>query len=362
MSNSELVPASSALARTHEDYSGMTMAVAPGEARRRLGELQAFVREVMVRGEDYGQIPGTEKDTLYQAGAQKLAELYGLSQRFIVVEAVKDWERGFFYFEYRCELHSRRDGGFVGEGMGSCNSRETKFAGRWTAATDVPSGMNLANLPRKPGMSWVFKDRVPAGINLKDLPTQTRKSKRNGSDYLVYGIEAELFFVPNPEVYSLVNTFQKMAAKRAYVMAVIAATRSAGIFNPDHDAEDPPPARGSKAKVSPPPAVDAADIAESDPAQDATVAKRAAAFVNQIDAAKDKTELGVVLKAIAKSGLPEEYLTGLRECAEQAKTRLTKHDPPAKAASPTPEPQEPKEDAGELSPEAQARFEASEKH
>src|SRR5258708_606610 len=107
---------SSALATVDHEYRGLEMATTAIEAQRRLQQLKAFVQSVMVRDEDFGTIPGTDKPTLYQPGAQKLAELYGFSHRFHVTEQVKDWERGFFYFEYRCELTSRRDGSFVGEG------------------------------------------------------------------------------------------------------------------------------------------------------------------------------------------------------------------------------------------------------
>jgi hypothetical protein len=220
-------------------YEGLRMVVAPAEAKRRLQELQAFVKESMEEDVDYGIIPGTEKRSLYQPGAQKLAELYGLTHRFEIVEAVKDWERGFFYFEYRCVLVSRRDGGLVGEGIGSCNSRESKYAGRWVPRGDVPPGMDRATLQVRRGARWAFKSELPPGTDPSTLPTQKRKSKKpGGAEYTVYKVMDEQYLVPNPDPYSLVNTLQKMAAKRAYIHAVIAATRSSGILT--QDAEDLP--------------------------------------------------------------------------------------------------------------------------
>jgi hypothetical protein len=202
-----------AVAETHaivraSDYEGMTLAVSPAEAHRRVQELQAFVTKVMVRDEDYGTIPGTDKPTLYQPGAQKLAEIYGLAHRFEVIDGVKDWERGFFYFEYRCIVSSRRDGRHICEGIGSCNSKESKYSDRWVFDRDVPSGMNKSS-----------------------LKTKEITSRKNGRSYTMYQ-------VPNPDPFSLVNTIQKMAAKRAYVHAIISATRSAGVFT--QDVEDLP--------------------------------------------------------------------------------------------------------------------------
>jgi hypothetical protein len=191
-------------------YEGLTMACAPTEAKKRLQELQAFVVSNMQKNVDYGVIPGTDKPSLYQPGAQKLSEIYGFGHRFVPVEQVKDWDRGFFYFEYKCILFSRRDGLDLAEGIGSCNSKESKYGERWVFSSDVPAGIDKGTL-------------------------KTRKGKSKKPPYADY----TLFQIPNPDPYSLVNTLQKMAAKRAYIHAVIAATRSSGILT--QDVEDLPP-------------------------------------------------------------------------------------------------------------------------
>ncbi len=219
-------------------YQGLAMAFSPAEAQRRLQELQAFVQTAMVEGEDFGTIPGTDKPTLYQPGAQKLAEIYGFYPHFVPTETVKDWEHGFFYFEYRCELRSRRDDSLVGEGLGSCNSRESKYAGRWVPEGDVPPGMNKGALQKRTGARWCFLSEVPKGVDLHKLERQERTSKKKGTKYTVYKVVDEQFLIPNADPYSLVNTLQKMGAKRSYVHAVIAATRSSGIFT--QDVEDLP--------------------------------------------------------------------------------------------------------------------------
>lgn len=199
---------SNATVKSDHESDGLTMVVAPAEAHRRLQELQAFVQSSMVRDTDYGVIPGTQKPTLLQPGAQKMAEIYGFGHRFVPAESVKDWERGFFYFEYRCQLFLRRDGRELAEGIGSCNSRESKYAERWVFDNDMPAGVDKASLKKK------------------DF------TGRNGRPFSKY-------CVPNPDPYSLVNTIQKMAAKRAYIHAIIAATRSSGILT--QDVEDLPP-------------------------------------------------------------------------------------------------------------------------
>ncbi|HEY1956744.1 MAG TPA: hypothetical protein VGH28_14085 [Polyangiaceae bacterium] len=205
-------------------YDGLVMRISPKEAIERFQRLQAFVKECMdgpqtgvetwndgtehvkvVRdGLDYGIIPGTKKLTLYKPGAEKLAELYGLGWRTEWREAVKDWDKNFFYFEAECVLFDRATQTPVGNGIGSCNSREDKYAYR-----------------------WVYEDEAKReGIAVAGL-----KSKKRG-----YGKnQTYVYRVPNDDICSTVNTIQKMAAKRAFVGTVIAATRSGGIFTSDFD-------------------------------------------------------------------------------------------------------------------------------
>lgn len=191
-------------------YQGLQMAIRPAEASRRLQELQAFVKSVMKQGEDYDTIPGTKKPTLLQPGAQKLCEVYGLVQTFQDVEVVQHWESEppFFHYRKKCMLLSRSTGDVVAEGIGSCNSRESRYAYRWVYDREVPSHLDKRTLQKQ------------------------EKTGRGGSRYTVYKL-------PNPDLCDVVNTIEKMAAKRAVVAAVVAATRSSGIFT--QDTEDLPP-------------------------------------------------------------------------------------------------------------------------
>jgi hypothetical protein len=196
------------LARVDPGYDGLVMVMSPAEAKRRLDELQAFVRSVMTAGTDYGVIPGTDKPTLLQPGAQKLCEIYGFAHTFEDAEKVLDWERGFFFFRKRTLLALRRDGRYVGDGFGSCNSKESRYAYR-----------------------WAYDNEIPAGVDKKTLKSQTLESRKTGRPYTRYRL-------PNDDIASQVNTLEKMACKRSLVHAVIGATRSGGLFT--QDAEDVP--------------------------------------------------------------------------------------------------------------------------
>lgn len=191
------------LMKQPQEYQGLMMHCSPKESLRRMQELQAFIKEVMVPEIDYGIIPGTQKPTLLQPGAQKLCEMYGLSPDFVFEEKAEDWDKGFFYYRVKCILTDRRTGNFVGNGYGSCNSKEGRYAYR-----------------------WLFENEIPLGIDKKTLVKQERYSTKKQKFYVQYRL-------PNDEICSLVNTIQKLGCKRALMHAVLGVTRSAGIFAQD---------------------------------------------------------------------------------------------------------------------------------
>jgi len=274
-----------ALATTGGDYGGLTMATSPAEAMRRLQQLQAFVQEVMKEDIDFGVIPGTDKPTLLQPGAQKLCEIYGFSQSFQDVRAVEDWDKPLFHYEVRCVLTSRSDGGFIGDGIGSCNSKEKRYAGRWAFDNEIPPGLAKATLKRREG-----------------------KSKKNGRPYTQ-------FFIPNDDIFSLVNTIKKMACKRALVMAVIGATRSSGLFT--QDVEDLPEEAftGGRAAPSSPP-----------PPNDQQSAMLFTAILGEIMKADTLDDLGRAKQRIVRArndrSLPEKALVELIDAGTQRKVAI----------------------------------------
>lgn len=173
-----------------------------GEMQHRIQELQAFVKSQMVKDVDYGTIPGTKKPTLYKPGAEKLAAMYGFAQHAEVIQKVEDWDREFFHYEVRVELINKRTGVIEAQGVGSANSRETRYRWRWVPEKDVPAGVDKSALVRRSGK---------------------------------FG---PLYRMDNENPADVVNTCLKMAKKRALVDAALAATRSSGLFT--QDAEDFP--------------------------------------------------------------------------------------------------------------------------
>ena len=88
------------------------------EQKNRFDMLIRFVNEQMSEGDDYGVIPGTSKPSLYKAGAEKLENIFGFYHKFTELNRIEDFEKGLFFYRYRCEVFSRKNGGKVGECVG----------------------------------------------------------------------------------------------------------------------------------------------------------------------------------------------------------------------------------------------------
>lgn len=194
--------------RTNGNTTEVATATSASEMKIRLQEMklkislvQSFFRDVMVEGEDYGLIPGTEKPTLLKAGAEKLCEFYGYSIHVQTEREEKDRETGYYDCAVKVTLISRRTGEVIAEGVGEANTMEARY--RWR---------------------WVWPSEVPAGLDKTTLKTRQVKTK-NGTA-IQYRIE-------NDDPWSLWNTVRKMAKKRALIDAVLSATRSSGIFTQD---------------------------------------------------------------------------------------------------------------------------------
>jgi hypothetical protein len=113
-------------------YPGFAIPLAEAENRSR--QLQQFVREQLVDGEDYGIIPGTNKPTLFKSGAEKLNAIFGFAPQAEVTNRVEDWTRGFVSYEVKVSLLNKRTGVVEAEGLGICNSKERRYAKQDAAA------------------------------------------------------------------------------------------------------------------------------------------------------------------------------------------------------------------------------------
>lgn len=183
-----------------------------------------FKKLICKKDIDYGKIPGTDKPTLLQPGAQKLAKAFRLNTALDKTDFQVDVSTGFVMYEYKCTVLNQ-NGEAIGQGIGSCNSFEDKYCftgwrqeqAKPDAATEkamIESGTGSFRKDFKTG-AWMWN---------------TRQKKRA------------------QELIALQNTISKMAAKRAFVHAVLNSTGGGEFFT--QDIEDMPEVVETGEKIS----------------------------------------------------------------------------------------------------------------
>lgn len=166
----------------------------------RRAQVQDMVDRLLVKGTHYGQIPGTQGESLWLAGAEEIAGQFGF--RVILTFAEKDVDRSETppYIEYRYTATVWKGSDIVVTCDGSCNIREDCFR-VWIPATAPDKDTQAKMIALKTGKwdSW------------------------NGAE-----VWKEKVDHPNP--YTQINNIQKRAQKRAYVGAIEKATGISGFF------------------------------------------------------------------------------------------------------------------------------------
>lgn len=188
--------------------------------------MMQVAQTLMSVGVDYGTIPGTNsKPSLLKPGAEKLCAVFGMSPEVHEEEVIEDWtgeqhkDEPFFYYRDKCRV--TKNGILLGEGIGSCNSWETKYRYR-TAERKCPECGAAAIIRGRQefGGGWLcFARKGGCGAKFKKGdPAIERQTVGR---------------VPNTDIADQVNTIQKMAHKRALVAAVLIATNASEFFTQD---------------------------------------------------------------------------------------------------------------------------------
>jgi len=239
--------------------------------------IQGAMQKVMKVDEHYGVIPGTQKPTLYKPGAEKLLLLFRLAPEYDV-ERQEDGNHLTAWVT--CRLTHIPTGQFMGSGVGSCSTKESKYATR--QAKRVCPVCNVAAIIKgkeQYGGGWLcWKKSTPnagCGATFKD------------DDARITGqVEGQ---IENPDLPDLYNTIIKMGCKRALVAAVLNATAASDIFTQDmEDTVQPAASAGSAGRETSGAAREEAPAAPADN-EDARVAGLQA-VLDGIEKLKDKPE------------------------------------------------------------------------
>ncbi len=170
------------------------------EVRKQVNLIQEILKNVMKVNEHYGKIPGCgDKPTLLKPGAEKLVMTFRLGAEYEELPGSLESDTLICY-KINCKLNHIPTGRVIGNGRGTCNSKEKKYRTRsvyTNKATEEEKAIGK---------------------------TETRNG-RNGQPY-------DVFVIPQ-DPWDMQNTIYKMACKRALVAAVLNATAASDIFTQD---------------------------------------------------------------------------------------------------------------------------------
>lgn len=183
--------------------SSLDRPMTSGDLTKQALLVQEILDKVMVDGVHYGKIPGTDKPTLYQPGAEKICATFHLAPKQ-AVEDLSEPHNNFYRYRVACSLYTIRDGLFVGAAVGEASSAEEKY--QWERAVcqehfDATDPSRRRVKYKKDGDGFSTVNQV----------------QRNGAD--------------------LANTVLKMAAKRAFISAARGATAASDLLDVDLEEE-----------------------------------------------------------------------------------------------------------------------------
>jgi hypothetical protein len=180
--------------------------------------IKSVMSEIMVENTHYGVIPGTDKPTLYLAGAETLCTVFRFAPDFEIDERVLP--NGHIQVRATCTLTHIPTGQILARLSGSCSTMEGKYRFRDDEA--------ISTGERIPKEYWNLKNSGKEKEAFELIGGKGFKPLKTDEGYFIArktGLKVE-----NPTPEDLHNTVLKMAEKRAFVGAVRLATGASDIF------------------------------------------------------------------------------------------------------------------------------------
>ena len=209
--------------------------------------LQDVMKQVMIEHEHYGVIPGCgNKPTLLKPGAEAIASLFQLCPRYSITKT--ELPNGHREYEVVCDLLNPA-GGFIGSGVGSATTMETKYRFRKAEQVCPKCGKTTIIKGKKQyGGGWIcYKAKGGCGAKFKDGDPAIESQ---GTGRVEHDNPADHY-----------NTVLKMGKKRAFIDAILTVTGASDIFTQDlEDLQDVTPSAEKHAPETPPAPANAADV------------------------------------------------------------------------------------------------------
>lgn len=212
------------------DHSGVLAAYQPeavelsvDEIVRKVEKVREVAARVMKEDIHFGTIPGTQKPTLYKPGAEILGLTFMMSPKYEGERNPIDLGNGHREYIIRCDMYHKVTGRFLGSGVGSCSTMESKY--RFRPGPVEPTGKPV------PSEYWDFRKSDPKKaqelIGGKGFSTK----KIDGKWQICRAGEV----VENPNISDTYNTVLKIGAKRAYIDATLKATAASEVYTQDQE-------------------------------------------------------------------------------------------------------------------------------
>lgn len=188
---------------------------------RQMDVVRECMKRAMKPDVHYGVIPGTEKPTIYKAGCELLCLMFRFDPEYEIVERTETPE--YVGLTVKCTLFHIPTGRRIASGLGSCNSKEARFAR--AKARKCP----------KCGKDTIFPSKQ------KDNPGYFCWKKKGGCGVNFAGnaakpIEEQDTRPADPSEFH--NQITKQATIRALRSAILNATGASEIFTQDMEDEE----------------------------------------------------------------------------------------------------------------------------
>lgn len=286
----------------------MSAPLSASDVKAQVQLIQEVVAAVMIDGEHYGVIPGTTpkdgkpKKVLLKAGAEKLCLTFRLDPQYEITER---YDGDHLTVNTKCTLYNIVSGQRLGSGLGSCSTKESKYAYR-TGSRKCPAC----------GKEAIIKGREEYGGGWLCFEKKGGcKAKYKDGDQSIEGQQTGR--VQNEDKADQYNTVLKMSNKRALVAAVLNVTAASDIFT--QDLEDVPLVVPDEPQKPP------ADKPAAQPQ------KQTPGWVGLILSTNRPGKGAWVLKAIGDDGkeidfattIPEQLATANTAASSKTKVRIT---------------------------------------
>ncbi len=182
-------------------------------------KVQEVMRAVMKEGVHFGVIPGTDKPTLYKAGAEKLCFVFRLAPSFEIIR--EDLPGNHREYIIKCTLTHIPTGRVMAQGVGSCSTMEKKYRYRLGEAESTGHVV--------PKAYWDMRSKDPA--KAQEILGKGMVTKK--IDNVWYICKKSEEHTENPDIADSYNTVLKMGKKRSFVDTCITAVAASDCLTQD---------------------------------------------------------------------------------------------------------------------------------